>query len=432
MCESMKQVNYCARRMDNIVKWFNFVILALFSLCYSYQMIYIAVSIFCKKKEFKATKKCRYAVVIAARNEQNVIGHLINSIKAQDYAKGLVDIYVVADNCTDDTAGVARKMGAYVFERYNKRLVGKGYALDFVFKEILKSSESYDGFFIFDADNLLEKNYITEMNKVFTNNFRVVTSYRNAKNYSDSWVSAGYALYFLRDCRFSNGARMILNTGSSVTGTGYLIHSDIIKEKKGWNHFLLTEDVEFTVDCALKGEKVGYCPYAVFYDEQPTSFPQSWTQRLRWVKGGYQVLLKYSGKLIKKSFKSFYCFDVLMSLLPMVLVNLILIVANLVFLIIALFGIKQYPGLAVTTLIAVAQTVIVFFFTLFFIGIMTTITEWKNIRASKKSKLIYILTFPFFVLTYMPIAFVAAFTKVSWQPIEHSSTKSIEEIEKAS
>lgn len=414
------------------MKWFNFITLALFSLCYSYQMIYIAVSIFCKKKEFKAAKKCRYAVVIAARNEQDVICNLINSIKAQDYDEKLVDIYVVADNCTDDTAKIARKTGAYVFERYNKRLIGKGYALDFVFKEILKSSESYDGFFIFDADNLLEKNYITEMNKVFTNNFRVVTSYRSAKNYSDSWISAGYALYFLRDCRFSNGARMILNTGSSVTGTGFLIHSDIIKAKKGWNHFLLTEDVEFTVDCALKGERVGYCPTAVFFDEQPTTFSQSWTQRLRWVKGGYQVLLKYSGKLFRKSFKSFYCFDMLMSLLPMVLVNLILIASNLVFMLIGLIGFRQYPGVAVTTLISVAQTVIVFFVTLFFIGVMTTIAEWKNIRTSKKSKLIYVLTFPFFVLTYMPIAFVAAFKKVSWTPIAHTSTKSIDEIEKAS
>ena len=152
------------------IKTLNSIIGVLFMLCYAYQFFYIAVSIFKKAQTHKTDKLHNFAVLIAARNEQAVIENLIQSIKVQDYPKELVTVFVVADNCTDSTAEIARRAGAVVYERSNKNEVGKGYALDFLTSKIKEDyGDSFDGFFVFDADNVLDKNYITERNKTFSN-----------------------------------------------------------------------------------------------------------------------------------------------------------------------------------------------------------------------------------------------------------------------
>ena len=135
----------------------NFLMAALFTVCYCYQAVFALVRLLGKRRTFTAKKLCRYGVLIAARNESAVIGQLIDSIHGQDYPQDLVDVYVVADNCTDDTARIAREHGARVFERFNKLQVGKGYAMAFLLGKIREERpEGYDGYFIFDADNLLE------------------------------------------------------------------------------------------------------------------------------------------------------------------------------------------------------------------------------------------------------------------------------------
>ncbi len=175
----------------------------------------------------------------------------------------------------------------------------------------MNANEKYDGYFIFDADNLLDENYIAEMNKVFANGYKVVTSYRNSKNYDTNWLSAGYSLWFLREAKYLNNSRMILKTGCAISGTGFMVSDEIIRKNNGWKHHLLTEDIEFSIDNAIHGEKIGYCGTAVLYDEQPYLFEQSWNQRLRWAKGFYQVFAKYGMELFKSIFtkRSFSCYD---------------------------------------------------------------------------------------------------------------------------
>ncbi len=279
--------------MLSFINTFNLIMFAILSSMYFYQVIYIMLTLVSGKKrtEWRAPAKLhRYAAVIAARNEEAVIGELIRSIRNQNYPSGLLDIFVVADNCTDRTADVARAAGAIVCERSNRRAVGKGYALNHIFSIIRYSysDKHYDGFFVFDADNLLDENFVMEMNRVFNSGYRIVTSYRNSKNYSSNWISAGYALWFLREAAYLNGPRMMLGTSCAVSGTGFLVSSDIIRERGGWKHYLLTEDIEFSVDQIMRGETIGYCAKAVLYDEQPCTFRQSWNQRLRLAKGFYQ------------------------------------------------------------------------------------------------------------------------------------------------
>jgi len=406
----------------------NAVISVLFTLCYAYQFFYLFVGLLKGEQRFTAETEHKFAAVISARNESGVIGQLIASIKEQNYPEDKLDVFVIADNCTDNTAQVARDAGAIVFERFNKEQVGKGYALDWLFKIIKKDYKDagYEGFMVFDADNILDKNYVREMNKVFDNGYDVLTSYRNSKNFDSNWISSGYSLWFLREAKYLNNARMQLGTSCAISGTGFLVSAKVIDKNGGWIHHLLTEDIEFTCDSVSKGIKIGYAAKAVLYDEQPTKFSQSYTQRLRWAKGFYQVFKNYGLKLVKGAFKgSFSCFDMLMTVSPAMLLTLISVLLNAVAVPVGLVtGASETPALIHT----LCQTFLNFYGLFFILGILTMITEWSQIRCSGIKKIIYLFTFPLFEFTYVPIAIVALFKKVEWKPIKHSVVRTLDEL----
>ena len=406
----------------------NCVISIVFTLCYAYQFFYIFVGLLKKPTEYTAAKQHRFAVVVSARNESSVIGNLIRSIREQRYPSELVDIFVIADNCTDNTAEIAREAGAIVYERFNKEQVGKGYALDWMFNIIRTdyAEKAYEAYIIFDADNILDPNYIAEMNKVFDNGYRIITSYRNSKNYDGNWITAGYSLWFLREAKYLNNARMQLGTSCAISGTGFLVSAEVIKDNNGWIHHLLTEDIEFTIDSVIKGEKIGYCANAVLYDEQPTQFRQSYTQRLRWAKGFYQVFANYGSKLFKGIFKgNFACFDMLMTIMPAMLLTLLSIAINIVAIPVGIITHSPELPVLIKTLL---QTIGNFYCMFLLLGAITTITEWGQIHCSKVKRVLYLFTFPIFMLTYVPIAIVALFKKVEWKPITHTVSKSLSEI----
>lgn len=260
------------------IKVINYVIMVIFFACYAYQFLYIPIAWLKKQKPLPKGLLHRYAVLIAARNEETVIGSLIESIKRQNYPADRIDIYVIADNCTDCTAKAAKSHGATVFERFDKVRIGKGYALNYLLGKIKKI---YDAYLVFDADNVVDKNFVREINKTFSAGYDIVTSYRNSKNYGDNWISSGYGLWFLREAQYLNRPRAVLGASCGVSGTGFLFSRRILEQCGGWNFFLLTEDIEFTAHNIANGEKIGYCPAAVFYDEQPTGFRQSFRQRMR-------------------------------------------------------------------------------------------------------------------------------------------------------
>ena len=207
-----------------------------------------------------------------------------------------------------------------MYRRYNHQQVGKGYALDYLFKCLSASGKDvYDGYFVFDADNYVDPDFV-KRNALFLNavsvdsgHFAALTSYRNSKNFGANWISAGYGLWFLREARFLNFPRMLLHGKTDQVHKALfpepaflLLSGEVIRENGGWPFHLLTEDIEFSVNCAIEGKVIGYCDKAVIYDEQPLKFGQSWTQRLRWSKGFYQVDWHYSWRLIKGFFQMYH------------------------------------------------------------------------------------------------------------------------------
>ena len=407
-----------------IIRIINFTLAALFVICYAYQFVYLAIPFLKKDKPHRPAVLHRYAVLISARNEENVIGHLLDSINAQDYPKNLVTVFVVADNCTDNTAQVAREHGAVVYERFNHVKVGKGYALNELLGHIERDyGRVFDAFMVFDADNLLEPNYITEMNRTFSDGYEIITSYRNSKNYADNWVSSGYALWFLREAAFLNHSRHLLKTSCAVSGTGFLFSRRILEQRGGWNFYLLTEDIEFTIANVIAGERIGYCKDAVFYDEQPTTFRQSCRQRMRWARGYMQVFGAYGLKLLAGIPKrnGFACFDMAMAIMPAIVLTVVGIATNAAA---AVLGFLAGQNVLIA-LWSATQFLVNSYLLMLFVGAVTTASEWKNIRATTAQKILYTFTFPLFMLTYIPISFAALFKRVEWKPIEHSVSVSL-------
>ena len=399
----------------------NVVLMFAFLLCYAYQFAYIPLAHLLRAKPHKKAALHRFAVLICARNEQTVICDLIDSLHAQTYPQDKLKIFVMADNCTDTTACVARGAGATVYERFDTAHVGKGYALDALLRNIARDEpEGFDGYFVFDADNLLRPDYVERMNETFSDGNDIITSYRNSKNYGDNWISAGYGLWFLRESKYLNHARTLLGTSCAVSGTGFLFSRRVLEEQDGgWPFHLLIEDIEFSVSHILDGYKIALCPEAELFDEQPVTFRQSWRQRMRWSKGYLQVLRQYGGKLLAGIFKgSFSCYDMSMNILPAFVLSVLSTVSNLSLL---TLQIANGAGTAEATL-AILQMLGSMYLTLFVIGAITTATQWKKLHTTAWKKVLYAFTFPVFMFTYLPISIAALFAKVEWKPITHSVT----------
>ena len=404
------------------------VLMVLTSVCYLYQIVYLILPLIKKQRPHRSEKRHRYAILIAARNEEAVLPHLLDSIRAQDYPAELITTYVVADNCIDRTVEVARAGGARVYARYNRKEVGKGYALNFLLEQIEKNDglDSYDAFLIFDADNLLLPDYVTQINKICSDGYEAFCGYRNSKNFGTNWISQGYGLWYLHDSCHLNQSRMLIGTTCAVNGTGFGFTRRLLERMGGWNFFTLTEDIEFNTWCATRGVRIGYCRDAVVFDEQPEKFSQSWRQRTRWTQGGLQVSVRYAKDLLRGLFKggwtSYASFET--ATLSLWGYGMGVICGGMTMLV--TFLAEQWLGLGRAILLALAGT----YSSMFAIGALTLITEWKRIRAATGQKIRSLFAFPLFMMTFVPIALTAVFRKFQWQPIAHTVAISTGELQK--
>lgn len=285
-----------------------------------------------KDKPLLTNKKHKFMAIIPAHNEETVVKNLIDSLNNQDYPKELLDIYVIADNCTDNTAKIAREAGAIVYERFDETKKTKGYAMQWFLNQKVKENADYDAFCVFDADNIVTSSFFENMNKKLCQGEEIVQGYRDIKNPTDSWIASGYAIFYWTMNRFYHLARYNLGLSPLINGTGFMVKFDIIK-REGWNTQTLTEDIEFSLKSIAKGRKLGWAVDAVVYDEQPNEFKQSWSQRSRWTVGHLQCIKHYTKDLANgvKEHKTMMNFDGFLYILgiPMMLITLFLLFVNL-------------------------------------------------------------------------------------------------------
>ncbi len=389
--------------------------------CYQF-IISLCALIKLKDKTYIVNKNHKFMAIIPAHNEEKVVGNLIESLKNQTYDKNLYDIYVIADNCTDETAKIAKQSGAIVYERFDEAHKTKGYALKWFLKKKIKENADYDAFFVFDADNIVDKNFITNMNKKLCQGEEVVQGYRDIKNPTDNWITAGYALFYWTMHRFYHLARYNIGLSPLLNGTGFMVKFDVVKPN-GWETETLTEDIEFSLKQIIKGKKLGWATDAIVYDEQPTSFKQSWSQRSRWTVGHMQCLKIYTGQLAKavKEHKTLMNFDGLLYIAgtaPMLVITFGLMILNCIMYLAqemstSLFIINVLNYLIPTLLTPIA------------ISLVVMVLEKKPIKPMIKGLLCY----PLFMGTWVIINLKCLFKReTTWEKIDHVRNIKISEV----
>lgn len=423
--------------MDEILLKICAAVGGLLSALCCYWVVYTVVGAF-RTRVFPPAKKLHhYAVVVAARNEEKVIGNLLDSIHRQDYPAELVTVFVVADNCTDRTASIAREKGAVCYERFDAEHRTKGYALQFLFEQIRRDYgiERFEGYIIFDADNLLKPDYISRMNEAFDAGERVITSYRNTKNFSENWISAAWGLHWIRTIRIEHRARSLFHMATRIQGTGLLVGRELLKN--GWNYTCLTEDRELSADAVIDGYAVSYCNAAEFYDEQPTSLRIAMRQRNRWSKGHLQVLKKSGWKLFKGIFtgkdvgQSFMAYDMFFICFPRSLTHVLLDLTELLVALCVWLFTRESFGVFGAALLGWLSGVAGRYASNIFAAAYVFITEGRRIEKMPWYKYVWFcLMFPLFDVIGRISMVNALFMKVEWKPIPHEYAATIDDMRK--
>lgn len=392
---------------------------------------FFGVSIFgwIKRREDRAEDtppQKHFALIIAAHNEELVIGHVIDSLKHQNYPASMYDIFVIADNCTDKTSEIAEKHGAIVYKRFNNEERGKGYALEWMFKKLYDMDDKYDVISVFDADNVVSANFLLEMNKQLCKGYKVVQGYIDSKNPFDSWITCSYSIAFWLSNRIFQLPRYYLGLSCGLCGTGFCVDIGVLK-KIGWGATCLTEDLEFTMKLTLNGMKVAWAHEAVVYDEKPLTLKQSWRQRKRWMQGHADCAARFLGPLFSKAFRegdlaSFDCAIYLFQPIRFIFLGLITVMCWIQ---------TVYPQSPIYSLKYVFPVDIWYIFvTLQFIyGPLIVMAEKKF----SFKVILGFLIYPFYCLTWVPITiqgFMRKDDKV-WSHTLHTREISIKELEKA-
>ncbi|MBQ7699945.1 MAG: glycosyltransferase family 2 protein [Clostridia bacterium] len=427
------------------------LLLTLLGLVIAHFAVFGVAGVFCRKRYPKTDKINKFGLIIPARNEENVVAGLIESIQKNNYPQDKLQIFVIAHNCTDKTAEIARKYGVTVYEYNNPEENTMGYAFKYLFSCIERDygTQNYDGFFLFNADNLLDINYISKMNDAYNyyDGESVITSYRNSKNFGSNIISGLYGIYFLAGCRLESCGRTVLGCSTRVQGTGYLINSKIVKN--GWPYVSLTEDWEFTADQILYDNKIRYCDDAIFYDEQPTNIKIMWRQRVRWARGHLLVFYARFADLFRQLFKKetkhhMSLYDITAYILPSPVLMFGLQLIQIALFLTAplidksltmhrvLFGFTPDLILSDGLIITYARSALTSYVGMVLMAIVIFITERKRIRGvSFIQKAAIIVCWPLFFAAGIPMYIQAFFSKgLGWKPIPHSDQTSFEHVNK--
>ena len=408
-------------------------------LCGAYRIIFVVVGLLKVKKFPKAQKQHTYGICIAARNEEKVIRNLLESILNQDYPQDKLRVFVVADNCTDNTAQIVKDFAAEnnltnisLYEHNNPDERTKGFALKYLFERIKDdfTIDGYEGYFVFDADNVLHPDYITRMNEAFDAGKKIVTSFRHSKNIHRNWISFGYGIYWMTTSLYENRAKGVLDQACRIQGTGYLFAAEIVKD--GWNYTRLTEDRAFCTDAVIKNHKISYCDDAVFYDEQPYKLKVALRQRLRWAKGHLQSFAEFGPSLFKNLFSRHknFCitWDMLWINFPRTIESafrrwLTWLLRIIIF---AIIGTNFFTNVWQVIVFAYLMDRVSFWFSEMFKGVITMI--WYHKRLGKPpfwKTIFHVFMFPLFSEIGRWCSYVALFKKVEWKPIPHDTVMDI-------
>lgn len=381
-----------------------------------YFLVYCFIALYRPFKRFsEAKEKHKIAILIPSRNEEKVIGNLVQSLWQQNYPRDKYEVYVLANQCNDHTEDKALEAGAKVIQCNNTK--SKGDVLKIAFDQ-LKEDSSIEAYIIFDSDNLADENFLTRMNDAYSEGYDLLQGRRTGKNVSCSWVSCCYEIFYILQNIFFNHARVTANHSASFNGTGWLVSRKYIL-KYGYDMHTLTEDIEQMALAALENEKVMYVHDAVVYDEYPVTLKVSFCQLNRWIFGQVQNMRLYAGRLFVSVFKnqSSTSFDMgcILAMPIIVLLAMIVLICYLIGNSSAAASFGRYIG---WILLAIYLGMIVF------LGAVIH----KN-ESTMKELLRGVLCFPIFILSWLILMPGNLFRrKMVWKAIPHEYASKIEEM----
>ena len=358
----------------------------------------------------KAEKHLKFAILICARNEESVIRLPVKSIAMSDYPKALREVIVLADNCTDSTAERARSAGATVWEKTTPS-TGKGDVLAWGVERVLKTG-GFDAIAVFDADNIVADNWLDAINDALQDGETVVTGRRHSSNARANVISGWYTIYWDMMNELSNNVRTNLWLSGKLTGTGFAFLVSALG-KDGWHTRTMVEDVEFSVQTNLRGQRVAYVKEADYADEQPVTTVYMWRQLRRWATGGWQVARFYFLPWLKalakrpslRLFDSFFAILMGMSIAFIILFDILALIAKSIAGGIGVSGWKFFLGV---------------FGVVFVMGWITSIVSVLLSQRKRRPSILAVATFPLFTLILSAsVLYTLVFPTRRWKPIPH-------------
>lgn len=367
-----------------------------------------------KEKKLMTRKYKNYCILIPARDESKVIQNIIDSIKKQTVKVNYSDIYVIVENELDETVNICKKNHINYFVRRKLNLKSKGYALMEIIEDFYKRNKTYDLYFIFDADNILDEYYLEEMLRMYNMGYDVVTGYRKSSNINTNVITSSSALIFSLINDLLNENKVARNRSITISGTGYFISSDIIDNFKSFPFHLLTEDYELSMYLAMHNYATFYNKKAIFYDEQPTKLKVSIKQRIRWCYGYICVRFKYR-KELKKHLSNKTALGEYIGIKPYVM----FVFGALFFYIYLITGL--FINFDKYLIVIIFSTGLIYTLLIIFTYVLLLID--KDLGINKKIKIKTLLYNPIYLLTFLYCIIRAMFGNISWDRIEHTGIK---------
>jgi cellulose synthase/poly-beta-1,6-N-acetylglucosamine synthase-like glycosyltransferase len=245
----------------------------------------------------QAASQTRFAVLVPAHDEELLITRTLHNLLALDYPRDQYRVHVIADNCTDDTAALARAAGAVVHERTDPAQRGKGYALRWLFRQLLADPQSGDAFVVVDADSVVNPGFLRALDGHLARGAVAIQGYDTVLNVGASWGTAlryvAFALlHYLRPL-----GRRAFGGSAGLKGNGMAFRRDLLA-RGDWDALSITEDLQFHLDLLLAGHVVTWAPDAVVWAEMPSSMKAAYAQNVRWETGRLFLLRHYVARLL--------------------------------------------------------------------------------------------------------------------------------------
>jgi cellulose synthase/poly-beta-1,6-N-acetylglucosamine synthase-like glycosyltransferase len=253
-----------------------------------YHVFLLAARLFGARAVAPASEDARhsFAVVIPAHNEEQHIAEVLRSCAALDYPADKFEVYVVADNCADRTAEVARASGATCLERTDIHNHGKGHALQWAFEQVLP--QGHDAVVVLDADCTVERHALRVFDRCLQEGSRALQAHYVLSNPDASAISYVARVGNVLEYDYFYAPKSDLGLAVMLVGTGMVFHRSVLLEYP-WRAHSVVEDAEYTLTLAQHDLRVRFVGNVHVVQAAAERVEQLAVQRARWASGTWHL-----------------------------------------------------------------------------------------------------------------------------------------------